>query len=99
MIKKRNISIDASLYEQIRTYCEANGLKTIDIIEGWIKKEFIIEKWGEIPSIFDNFSEPDTPDIDEKENDDKLLPSQPLEKKESNLNNNNFEKRKIRRLK
>lgn len=52
MEKKKNISINASLYNQIKTYCDVNNIKIQETIESWIRKQFLIEKWGEMPSIF-----------------------------------------------
>jgi hypothetical protein len=105
--KTRSISIDFDLFTEINQYCKANNLKVMSKIEEMLRKQFIIEKWGEIPSIF----MPQENELDESEKDKPIIETKKIEiEKEStdsnesdnisNVNiNNKSTKSKIRRLK
>lgn len=65
--KKRSISIDEKLYQDIKSYCEINNLKVLDTIENMLREQFTIEKYGEIPQIFiSEKNESDKPNITTK---------------------------------
>ena len=101
MEKKKSVSIDASLYEQIKSYCTTNGLKFNETIEEWIKKEFTIEKWGDIPSIFmeepHNEVNKEKVNIKVKKNDEPI--NNPIIEKDNEIKTNNNLEGKKRRLK
>lgn len=46
------IEIDKDLLASIKEYCEINGLKLTPFINELLQKEFMIEKYGEAPSVF-----------------------------------------------
>ena len=48
---KKTIQIDAKLLDDIAAYCSLNGLKKNEFIERLIKNGFMIEKYGDKPSI------------------------------------------------
>ena len=106
MNEKRSVSIDASLYNEIKCYCEANNLKTNETIESWLRDKFIIEKWGEIPSIFLTQEELDTKPIKvittkketKLETETNSIPNTEVTVTQLNTNNN-LTKGKTRRLK
>lgn len=58
------MEIDKSLYNEIKAYCEINGLNTREYIHRLLKKAFMVDKYGEVPMIF-NKKEPE-PIIEEK---------------------------------
>lgn len=43
------MEIDKKLYEEIKSYCKLNGLKTSEYINGLLKKAFLEEKYGKTP--------------------------------------------------
>lgn len=50
--KTRSIAIDYELFTEINEYCKMNNLKVQKKINEMLQKQFLIEKWGEMPSIF-----------------------------------------------
>lgn len=44
--------IDAKLLREIKGYCELNGLNVEEYVNYLLKKAFMIEKYGDKPSIF-----------------------------------------------
>ena len=50
--KTKSISIDLNLFNEINDYCKLNNIKVGIAIENMLRKQFLIEKWGEIPQIF-----------------------------------------------
>ena len=47
---KHNIQInDSELYNQIVEYCKINGLKVSNLITEMVRKQFMIEKYGDTP--------------------------------------------------
>lgn len=50
--KTKSISIDLNLFNEISDYCKLNNIKISAAIENMLRKQFLIEKWGEIPQIF-----------------------------------------------
>jgi len=47
------MEIDKTLYAEIKAYCEINGLKARDYIHTLLKKAFMEDKYGKMPSILD----------------------------------------------
>jgi len=47
------MEIDKKLYSEIKAYCEINGLKARDYIHTLLKKAFMEDKYGKMPSILD----------------------------------------------
>lgn len=43
------MEIDKKLYEEIKSYCKLNGLKTSEYVNGLLKKAFLEEKYGKTP--------------------------------------------------
>ena len=57
---KHSIQIDDSkLYESIAEYCKENGLKVSFLCTDMLRKQFLIEKFGDIP--FGNFQDSSAP--------------------------------------
>ena len=57
---KHSIQItDSKLYESIVEYCKENGLKVSSLCTDMLKKQFLIEKFGDIP--FGNFQDSSAP--------------------------------------
>ena len=53
---KHSIQItDSKLYESIVEYCKENGLKVSFLCTDMLRKQFLIEKFGDIP--FGNFQD------------------------------------------
>lgn len=48
---KKTIQIDAKLLDDIAAYCSLNDIKKNEFIERLIKNGFMIEKYGDKPSI------------------------------------------------
>lgn len=48
-IKKHSVSIDEQLYQEIKDYCELNDLKINHFVEEILRKQFLIEKYGDTP--------------------------------------------------
>ena len=46
-----DLSINDKLYKEIVSYCELNGLDTVQFINDLLKKSFMIEKYGEKPGV------------------------------------------------
>lgn len=53
MGEKHNVSIDDSLYQDIKEYCQLNNLKINIFVGEMLHKQFMIEKYGDAP--FANF--------------------------------------------
>ena len=60
---KKYIPIDAKLYNDLKEYCELNGLKTSEFIMSLVKQSFTYEKFGNIP-----FGTLPTPSIEVEKN-------------------------------
>lgn len=45
------MEISKELYNEIKEYCDLNGMKTKDYINGLLKRAFMIDKYGECPPI------------------------------------------------
>lgn len=43
------MQLDKELYNEIKEYCELNGLKTRDFIHQMLRDAFLIEKYGKTP--------------------------------------------------
>ena len=57
---KHSIQItDSKLYESIVEYCKENGLKVSSLCTDMLRKQFLIEKFGDIP--FGNFQDSSAP--------------------------------------
>lgn len=57
---KHSIQItDSKLYESIVEYCKENGLKVSFLCTDMLRKQFLIEKFGDIP--FGNFQDSNVP--------------------------------------
>lgn len=46
------MEVDKKLYEEIKEYCELNGLKPRDFTNSLLKKAFMEEKYGKAPPFF-----------------------------------------------
>lgn len=68
------VTIKDKLYKDIVSYCELNGLEVNGFINDLLKKNFMIEKYGEKPGISKSqVSEPLKPEIDAVKEMEKLL--------------------------
>lgn len=62
---KHSIQItDSKLYESIVEYCKENGLKVSFLCTDMLRKQFLIEKFGDIP--FGNFQDSSSVSYDDK---------------------------------
>ena len=62
---KHSIQItDSKLYESIVEYCKENGLKVSFLCTDMLRKQFLIEKFGDIP--FGNFQDSSSASYDDK---------------------------------
>ena len=60
------ITIEDTLYEGIKDYCELNGLNTNKFINSLIKDAFMKEKYGTAPPFFKKKEEPkEEPKVEE----------------------------------
>lgn len=48
---KHHITISNKLYQSIKRYCDENKLKINEFVEDLLKKSFMVEKYGEAPSV------------------------------------------------
>lgn len=48
-MSKHSVLIDEILYNDIKEYCELNGLKTSEFINQQLKDAFLMEKYGDAP--------------------------------------------------
>ena len=52
------MEIDKKLYEEIKEYCDLNGIKAKDYVNGLLRKAFMQDKYGERP--FETLKDKDT---------------------------------------
>ena len=50
--RKHNIQVSDKLYNEIKSYCDANQLKVSEYVEKLLRHEFTVDCYGPIPSIF-----------------------------------------------
>ena len=46
------MEIDKELYNDIKAYCDLNGIKTREYIHNLLKKAFMEDKYGKMPEVF-----------------------------------------------
>lgn len=63
------MEIDKKLYEDIKAYCKLNNLKISDFVNAILRKAFNIEKYGDVPPIFNKKIQNDMP-INNKKDDE-----------------------------
>lgn len=57
------ITISPSLYNEIYEYCKLNGLDFNKYIEKLLKKAFLVDKYGEAPSVLVSKAKPDEKEV------------------------------------
>lgn len=72
-----NIEIDETLLNEIQMYCELNGFKPNTLINDWVGKAFMEEKWLRPDVKFPGIKE-----VKQKILTDELTPVKPIETKE-----------------
>ena len=78
------VEIKDKLFKEITSYCEINNLEVEKYINDLLKKEFMIDKYGERPEVLEK-PKPDVEAVD-KVNDKVNVPEEDFNPKEMELN-------------